>query len=165
MSVGYASQAVATVSAWLPVAHRDGGNIEARAQLMIGAHLAGRALTLSGLGLVHGIGHAITAHTGTPHGIALAAVLPEVMRLCLPVAQDAYTQAATALRVHTADAAIAAVGELCDASAARHRLRDLGVDDAMLGSIAAAALADPVTNNSPLIPAEEQVHTLLSSVH
>ncbi|MDX3259508.1 iron-containing alcohol dehydrogenase [Streptomyces sp. MI02-2A] len=62
----------------LPVAFRDGSDLGARAELMMGAHLAGQAPTLSGLGLVHGIGHAITAHTGTPHGVALAAVLEEV---------------------------------------------------------------------------------------
>lgn len=165
LSVGYAAQAVATVSAWLPTAHRDGGNLEARAQLMIGAHLAGRALTLSGLGLVHGIGHAITAHTGTPHGVALAAVLPEVMRLCLPVATDAYAHAARAMRLAHADAAIDAVHELCDALAVRRRLHDLGVDEEMLPGIAAAALADPVTANSPLPPTDAQVRTLLSTVH
>ncbi|MEU8847953.1 iron-containing alcohol dehydrogenase [Streptomyces sp. NPDC048564] len=77
VSAAYATQAVAMVGRWLPAAHRDGSDREARAQHMLGAHLAGQALTISGLGLVHGIGHALTAHTGTPHGIALAAVLEE----------------------------------------------------------------------------------------
>lgn len=83
----------------LPLAHRDGSDLDARAELMMGAHLAGQALTLSGLGLVHGIGHALTAHTGTPHGVALATVLEEVMEFSAPAAREAYERAARALRV------------------------------------------------------------------
>ncbi|KOT88472.1 hypothetical protein ADK86_31595 [Streptomyces sp. NRRL F-5755] len=41
---------------------------------MMGAHLAGQAPALSGLGLAHGMGHALT---GIPHGVALVAVLDE----------------------------------------------------------------------------------------
>ncbi|MBW8699031.1 Lactaldehyde reductase [Streptomyces sp. MBT84] len=96
-SVAYATQAVSMVSRALPVAFRDGSDLGARAELMMGAHLAGQALTLSGLGLVHGIGHAITAHTCTPHGVALAAVLEEVMEFSAPAAQDAYERAARAM--------------------------------------------------------------------
>ncbi|WP_436801455.1 hypothetical protein [Streptomyces decoyicus] len=59
----------------------------------------GPGLTLSGLGLVHGIGHALTAHTGTPHGVALAAVLEEVMVFSAPAARDAYEQAGRAMRL------------------------------------------------------------------
>ncbi|MEU9386821.1 iron-containing alcohol dehydrogenase, partial [Streptomyces sp. NPDC048279] len=46
------------IGRWLPRAHADGSDLQARAQLMVGAHVAGQALTVSGLGLVHGIGHA-----------------------------------------------------------------------------------------------------------
>lgn len=83
----------------LPVAHADGSDLEARAGLMLGAHLAGQAVTLSGLGLVHGIGHALTAHTGTPHGVAPAAVLEDVLEFGAAAARDAYEQTARALRL------------------------------------------------------------------
>ncbi|MFF7981555.1 iron-containing alcohol dehydrogenase [Streptomyces sp. NPDC007901] len=72
VSAAYAAQAVALVGRRLPVAHADDSDLEARAGLMLGARPAGRALTLSGPGLVHGVEHAPTAHTGTPHGVALA---------------------------------------------------------------------------------------------
>lgn len=169
LSVAYATQAVAVVSRWLPAAHRDGGDLEARAQLMIGAHLAGRALTLSGLGLVHGIGHAITANTGTPHGVALAAVLPEVMEFSLPAAGPAYEQAARAMRVDApadwARAAIESVRALTETLGVRRPLRALGVTVDALPAIAAAAVADAVTRNSPVLPTEDQVHTLLTDAH
>lgn len=126
ISVAYATQAITMVSQWLVPAYRDGADLEARAQLMLGAHLAGQALTISGLGLVHGIGHSLTAHTGTPHGVALAAALEEVMAFSAPAAQQPFEQAARAMRVQPprhatgsdgdwAGAAIGAVREISGA--------------------------------------------------
>ncbi|MFJ9250503.1 iron-containing alcohol dehydrogenase family protein [Streptomyces sp. NPDC101776] len=170
VSVAYATQAVAMVGQWLPAAHRDGSDLEARAQLMLGAHLAGQALTISGLGLVHGIGHALTAHTGTPHGVALAAVLEEVLEFGAPAAQDAYEQAGRALRLAPpADgdwptATIEAVRAISGALDIKQPLRDLGVRPDMLRPIAQGALADAVTRNTPLLPTEEQVLSILQAV-
>ncbi|MFC0435684.1 iron-containing alcohol dehydrogenase family protein [Kutzneria buriramensis] len=165
-SRAYAFQAVSLVSRWLPTAYRDGSDLEARSQLMLGAHLAGRALTISGLGLVHGIGHAITAHTGTPHGIALAAVFEDVMRFSLTEAADAYAEAARAMGVEpAADAAIDSVQFLCGVVDVRRPLRDLGATTDLLPSMAAAAVADAVTKNTPRLPTEPEVLELLHNVY
>ncbi|HEV7980578.1 iron-containing alcohol dehydrogenase [Amycolatopsis sp.] len=164
VSAAYATQAVTMVSQWLPVAYRDGADLAARAQLMLGAHLAGRALTISGLGLVHGIGHAVTAHTGTPHGVALAAVLEEVMEFTAESAGPAYEQAGRAMLSRTG-AAIDTVREMSGVLDIKRPLRELNVVPAMLPSIAAAAVADPVTRNSPLLPTETEVADILASVY
>jgi alcohol dehydrogenase class IV len=162
VSAAYATQAVAMVSRWLPVACADGADLQARAQLMLGAHLAGQALTISGLGLVHGIAHAVTAHTGTPHGVALAAVCEEVMELSAEAAGPAYEQAAQAMRAVTAVNAVRGIVGEVDL---RRPLRELGVERDMLPSIAAVALADPVTRNSPLLPTEPDVLRILAAVY
>jgi len=170
-SVAYATQAVTLVSRALPLAYRDGSDLDARAELMMGAHLAGQALTLSGLGLVHGVGHALTAHTGTPHGVALAAVLEEVMEFGAPAARDAYEQAGRAMRLDPpadgdwARATVAAVREISAALGIKRPLRDLGADRAMLTSIAAGAVADAVTRNAPRIPDEAQVLEILERTY
>jgi alcohol dehydrogenase len=170
-SVACATQAVTMVSRALPAAHQDGTDLDARAELMMGAHLAGQALTLSGLGLVHGIGHAITAHTGTPHGVALAAVLEEVMEFSAPAAQGAYEQVARAMRVDPpADgdwtgAAVSAVRELSGALDVKRPLRDLGADRALLPAIAAGAVADAVTKNAPRLPQESEVLEILTRTY
>ncbi|MFI6567480.1 iron-containing alcohol dehydrogenase family protein [Streptomyces sp. NPDC050534] len=170
-SVAYAAQAVTLVSRALPLAYRDGSDLDARAELMMGAHLAGQALTLSGLGLVHGVGHALTAHTGTPHGVALAAVLEEVMEFSAPAARDAYEQAGRAMRLDPpadgdwARATVAAVREISAALGIKRPLRDLGADRAMLTSIAAGAVADAVTRNAPRIPDEAQVLEILERTY
>ncbi|WP_370949481.1 iron-containing alcohol dehydrogenase family protein [Amycolatopsis sp. cg5] len=163
ISAGYAAQAIRLVGHWLPLAHRDGTDLEARSQLMLGAHLAGHALTLSGLGLVHGIGHAITAHTGTPHGVALASVLEEVMTFSATEASTAYIQTAQVLG-HAGDA-IEAVRGVSSALGIKRPLRDLGATRDLLPVIAADAIADAVTKNAPRHPTEAEVLTLLESVY
>ncbi len=136
---------------------------------MLGAHLAGHALTLSGLGLVHGIGHALTAHTGTPHGVAPAAVLEEVMAFSATAAAAAYEVTARALRVapaaDRADAAVLAVREISGAIEIKRPLRELGVTREDIPAIAAAAVADAVTKNAPRLPSEAEVAELLRSVY
>jgi alcohol dehydrogenase class IV len=168
-SAAYAAQAVGLVGRWLPIAYRDGGDLRARAELMLGAHLAGHALTLSGLGLVHGIGHALTAHTGTPHGVALAAVLEEVMAFSATAAAAAYEVTARALHAGPsadwADAAVLAVREISGAIEIKRPLRELGVTREDIPAIAAAAVADIVTVNAPRLPSEAEVAELLRSVY
>ncbi|MFE0114899.1 iron-containing alcohol dehydrogenase family protein [Amycolatopsis sp. NPDC059019] len=169
ISAAYATQAVSLVSQWLPAAYRDGADLEARSRLMLGAHLAGHALTVSGLGLVHGIGHALTAHTGTPHGVALAAVLEEVMTFSASAAALAYETTARAMGVSFVDsgplAAVEAVREISGTIEIKRPLRDLGASRDLLPAIAEAAVADAVTKNSPRLPTAPEVLDLLHSVH
>lgn len=148
VSAAYATQAVALVSRWLPIAYEDGSDLNARAQLMLGAHLAGQALTISGLGLVHGFGHAITAFSGTPHGVALAAVLGSVIEL----SPDSYPLGDV----------VRAVANSVDLALPLRRLK---IDRDALPAIAATALADPVTRNSPYVPDQVQALELLSSLY
>ncbi|MGW0874182.1 iron-containing alcohol dehydrogenase family protein [Streptomyces sp. NPDC002740] len=168
VSVAYATQAVAMVGRWLPTAYRDGSDLEARSQLMLGAHLAGQALTISGLGLVHGIGHSLTAHTGTPHGLALAAVLEEVLEFSAPAAQEAYEQTGRALRLpppadgNWARATIDAAREISGALGIKQPLRKLGASADMLPVIAQGAVADAVTRNAPRQPTVEEVLEILN---
>jgi alcohol dehydrogenase class IV len=143
VSEAYAAKAVELVGRWLPVAYADGGDLEARSQLMLGAHLAGRALTISGLGLIHGFAHAITAYTGTPHGVALATVAEKVMEL--------------------SPASYAA--DLIMPPLLKKPLRKLGVERDMLPALAATALADAVTRNSPHIPSQTEAEDLLAAVY
>lgn len=168
-SAAYATQAVTLVGHWLPKTYRDGGDLEARSRLMLGAHLAGHALTLSGLGLVHGIGHALTAHTGTPHGVALAAVLEEVMAFSAAAAAEAYETTARALHVTAivdwTGAAIEAVREISGAIEIKQPLRELGVTREAIPAIAADAVADAVTKNAPRLPSKPEVAELLNSVY
>ncbi len=181
VSAAYATEAIRLVSGSLPIAVADGTDLEARAALLMGSHLAGLALSISGLGLVHGIAHAVTAHTGAVHGLALSAVLDEVMVRSLAVAQPAYVRVAEAMRVPggrpgdgpgtaaaAADAgarsAVVAVRGLADSVRARLPLRELGLAEEHVPAVAAGALVDPVSRNHPRVfDADEVTEVLLST--
>jgi alcohol dehydrogenase len=63
----------------LPRAVRDGSDMEAREQMMLGCVITGFGFSNANLGLVHGIAHTLSAHFKLAHGMANAAVLPYVM--------------------------------------------------------------------------------------
>lgn len=172
----YAHQAVRLVSRWLPAAMSDGRDLEARSGMLLGAHLAGLALTANGLGLVHGLAHSVSAHVGAMHGEALAAVLAEVMHYNLPTVASEYATVAVDLGLtggalgdsegeRAARLAIDTIRGLAEEVGARRRLRDLGVQEDMHSSIAATAIADSVTRNNPREPQHDEVESLVAAAH
>ena len=58
---------------------KDGSDMEAREQMMLGCIITGFGFSNANLGLVHGIAHTLSAHFGLAHGMANATVLPYVM--------------------------------------------------------------------------------------
>jgi alcohol dehydrogenase len=66
------------------------GDLEARSSMLVGAHFAGIAIEQSMLGAAHACANPLTARYSLPHGLALAAVLPYVVRWNGPFAADRY---------------------------------------------------------------------------
>ena len=130
----------------------------------MGAHLAGLALTLAGLGLVHGIAHSVSAHVGAAHGEALATVLPEVMQFNARAVSDVYASVGNDMGVSAdSDTAIAAVRDLADSINIRNSLSHFGVAQSMVSDIAKTVLADSVTGNNPIAPSIGEVEGILTS--
>ncbi|MEU9015462.1 iron-containing alcohol dehydrogenase [Streptomyces sp. NPDC048479] len=164
LSQAYAAQAIALVSHWLPVAVENGSDLKARSHMLLGAHLAGLALSISGLGLVHGIAHAVSARVGAPHGLALSAVLPEVMAWCNPQAKDAFARVAHEMGVgDNGTEVFEACRELSEQVGARRPLSVYGVTADMVADLARAALEDAVTANSPRTPTHQDITELITS--
>jgi alcohol dehydrogenase class IV len=162
VSEAFAAEAVRRAWAWLPVAVADGADPRARAEMLVAAHLAGQALTRSGLGLVHGLAHALSLHTGAVHGLALAAVLPEVVGWSLDAEPAGWGRAAEAAGLLAAAALPDALGDLLEQVGTRVSLADLGAAPAQHEPLARTALADPVTRNAPRHPSSvsEVTHLL-----
>jgi alcohol dehydrogenase len=59
--------------------------------MQLGAHLAGAAIENSMLGAAHACANPLTARYGTIHGVAIALVLPTVVRWNGPVVGARYT--------------------------------------------------------------------------
>ena len=158
VSAAYAHEAIKLISGSLKTAVHEGTNVEARGDMLLGAHLAGLALTLSGLGLVHGIAHSVSAHVGAAHGEALAAVLAEVMEYNSSDVAPIYATVAADMGVAaTSNSAIDAVRSLADNINIRQQLSAFGVTREMASGIADTALADSVTSNNPKSPSKDDV--------
>jgi len=164
VSAAYAHQAIKLIAKSLPVAFKDGKNIDARGDMLMGAHLAGLALTLSGLGLVHGVAHSVSATVGTAHGEALATVLPEVMQFNSQVSDDVYASIGFDMGVSANSATvIEAVRDLSDEIQIRNKLSHYGVTPDLVQSISKKVLEDSVTSNNPIAPTEDQVAGIIRS--
>jgi len=164
ISAAYAHEAIKLISKALPIAVKEGTNVDARGDMLMGAHLAGLALTLSGLGLVHGIAHSVSAHVGAAHGEALATVLPEVMEFNSRKVSDIYATVGNDMGVSANSAtAIEAVRNLSESINIRNSLSHYGVKKEMIGDITKTVLADSVTGNNPIAPTDSEVQAILTS--
>ncbi|MBQ8400361.1 MAG: iron-containing alcohol dehydrogenase [Clostridia bacterium] len=74
-----AEEAVKLVFANLETAYTDGYNEEARRNMLRASYLAGKAFTKSYVGYVHAVAHSLGGQYGTPHGLANAVILPNVL--------------------------------------------------------------------------------------
>ena len=75
-----AKEAVRLIHDNILAAFEDGGNLEARQNMQRGAFYAGRAFTRGCVGYVHAVGHTLGGLYGVAHGLAMAVLLPHVMR-------------------------------------------------------------------------------------
>ena len=75
-----AKEAVRLIHDNILTAFEDGSNLEARQNMQRGAFYAGRAFTRGCVGYVHAIGHTLGGLYGVAHGLAMAVLLPHVMR-------------------------------------------------------------------------------------
>jgi alcohol dehydrogenase len=168
-SDGIARQAIRMIAVSLPRACADGTDLEARSQMLLAAHLAGVAVASTGLGLCHAIGHSIGARWDIAPGVALAALLPEVLRFNLPVRTERIADIAFALNVgdthadagRNAGAAIGAVTALRDQVGLDRLISEFGITEDDFGQIAADALDDEVLTGAPRQPAEADIGAIL----
>ncbi len=80
----YAVKAVIQIFKYLERAYIDGGDMEARHEMAIGATYGGYAFRTAGVGYVHGIAHRLSELYGVPHGLANAIVLPHILKKSFP---------------------------------------------------------------------------------
>ena len=157
-----ALHAIRLTGQWLPKAVADGTDLEARAQMQIASHLAGRAFS-SGplLGLVHATGHPISGQLHQAHGQTLATMLPHVMRYNRDVVARRYADVGEALgSEYDPEAGIAAVEKLSASVGTNKRLRELGASNDNINDLTQDALRDLIILNTPKYPTRGDIHEL-----
>ncbi len=114
---------------------RDPDNDSARAQMLLGAHVAGMAIEHSMLGAAHACANPLTARYNLSHGVAVGVMLPHVIRFNALDLAGAYDDLCS-----SGDALAGRIEVWMDAVGISRRLREYGVsrNDLPLLSEAAA---------------------------
>ncbi len=102
VSMLFAEQAFKLLSRGLPAVIRNPGDVDSRAMMLLGSHLAGAAIENSMLGATHALVNPLSAHCGLVHGVAIGVMLPHVVRYNGGAVGELYGR-------------LAAAAELCDA--------------------------------------------------
>jgi len=112
----------------------DPEDATARADMLLGAHLAGAAIEKSMLGAAHACANPITVRFGTTHGLAVGALLPHVVRFNGAAIEDAYAAIS-----NDPDALASRLEAMLDHAGLLRNLAAFGVEEGALPSLAAEA--------------------------
>lgn len=146
---------LARAATWIGTACDDGGNVEARWQMMM-ASLQGGLAFQKGLGAVHALSHALGTVRSPVlhHGTLNAVLLPAVLRFNAPAAGDKYGRIRKALGLGAEeDLAHWFAGLNCQLGMPAS-LRDMGVAHSILPDMARMAAQDFSAQTNPR-PASE----------
>ncbi len=142
-----ALEAIRQIGLHLPAAVHDGANPEARSGMAWGAALAGAAIAVSGVTLVHALAHPLGGWYNIGHGEAIVMGLLPVMKRTWMLNFPKFRNIAEALGVSVynmspkaaAKCGVIAIGELIEETGINLRLRDFGVKEEDLDKLAGDA--------------------------
>ena len=177
-------KAVSLVFRFLPLAFQDGEDLLARTEMQNAACMAGLAFNSVGLGINHGLAHAIGGKLHIAHGRINAMLLPKVLAFNADLSHVAggeyslaakkYQRIAKIMDFPAATVRLGVSNLISEIERLNHMLKipstlkewgaDLAEVEAMRGELAAAALADVTYATNPRRADENQVFELLGQV-
>jgi len=143
-----ALEAMSLINHYLPIAYRDGNNIEARTALAWASTAAGICETLSGCIANHSLEHPISAHYDATHGAGLCATGPAFFDYIRPHTKERLARVAQIMGAPESEIDIDKLSKMSIELIHRLQksvdiditLRDLGVEKSMLGRLAEDAM-------------------------
>ena len=163
MSQGIALEGMRLVKDYLPRAFSDGGDIEARAQMMSAAAMGATAFQ-KGLGAIHALSHPLGAMYHTHHGTTNAVVMLPVLRANRPAIETQLSAAAEYLGIGGGfDGFYSFVSELISGLDIPPNLTALGVENPDIDAVVRASLADPSAGGNPIEMTFDTTKSLLQA--
>lgn len=131
VSLEFTRQAWVRLDRSFDLAMADLHDAAARADMLVGAHLAGAAIEQSMLGAAHACANPLTARFGITHGIAVGLLLPHVIRFNSRNGENPYCALG-----EDAEQLAQRVEAMLAAATIPRRLRELGVTESQLPALA-----------------------------
>lgn len=125
-------------------------SLEARSKMLI-ASIMGAVAFQKGLGVVHSLAHPLSSLLDTHHGLANAVNIPYGMAFNIGGSEEKFRRIARtlALKEETGEAVVTYLFELNTKIGIPHKLRDIGVQQEHLDTLADLAIADFAHPNNP----------------
>jgi alcohol dehydrogenase class IV len=161
LSTSAALSGMRSIYTALPLCYADGNDLEARTEMLVGAFLAGSALSHVTMALHHGLCHILGGTAGVPHGVANSIILPHAMRFNLDATAIQLAQAAEVMGIGrdtsgpyisdeaAAEEVVERIYEFIGQMKLPQHLRDVGVKEADLPYLAQLALQSRAVKSNP----------------
>jgi len=151
MADGISLEGMRLIRQWLPVAVRDGANLEARSHMMAASSMGATAFQ-KGLGAMHSLSHPCSANLDTHHGLTNGVVMPYVLAWNRAALEEKMTRLAAFLGLREAgfDGVLSWILELRQGIGIPATLAQLGVRAEHVDTFARQAFDDPSTAGNPL---------------
>lgn len=146
----------------LPIVYSEPSNLEARGKMLVGSCLAGISF-LKGLGFVHAISHMVGAEFDTQHGLTNAIVLPAVLRFNANVINEKVSIMCQTmnLKKNYFDYFYQSICELLDQLGIPKNLKEIGVNETSISSLAEKALQDSAFATNPRSASFEEMKEII----
>jgi alcohol dehydrogenase len=139
-------------------------NLNARAAMQVGSHLAGSAIENAMLGICHACSNPLTAHYGITHGTAIGVMLPHVIRFNAPAAEHLYAELLSATRAlngaRASEVLARRITDFVGLADQPTRLRDCGVSESILHLLAVEASEQWTARFNPRPVTEDDLHAV-----
>jgi alcohol dehydrogenase class IV len=151
LAEGIAVEGMRLIKEWLPVAVRDGRNLEARSHMLIASSMGATAFQ-KGLGAMHSLSHPCGANLNTHHGLTNAVVMPYVLSWNRKAIDEKLGRLAAylGLKNQSFEGVLDWVLDLRRTIGIPNTLADIGVRTEHAAAFAPQAFADPSTGGNPL---------------
>lgn len=164
MAEGIALNALRLIHKWLPVATHDGGNLEARGQMLIASGMGCVALQ-KGLGAIHALAHPLGALHDAHHGLLNAVLMPYVVQFNTPAIADKLGLLARVIDLPRKDpeGVLNWILDLRKDLSIPEKLSGMGLVDVDVGKVAEMSLLDPCAGGNPVKLDEPGVRRILAA--
>jgi len=159
ISDAIAERAIALVANNIRQAYVDGGNLEARHNMLVASAMAVIATSSAGgLGVIHSLAQTLGGYYNLPHGLTIAVCFPYGLAYNAPAVSEKYAMVARLLGTATdamnpqeaAVSVVQAIQQLSDDLDIHDNFETMGVQQSDIPRLAELAMLDGCTPTNPL---------------